>query len=707
MAELEKALAYLKEPQDKNRMLLNFHLAIVEAAARRHGLEPHDLQELLITALSSKYSLLVKYKMVKCLIPSSVVLGSTPAIIISWMCTLSSTNHVQAWLLRWLVMVFDLIEEKETLHLLYGMIFNFVRYEKLSSFACHLLYLLTRREDVKLFRVQLLLSIHTKMGLKDSPAPHFLGLLSLFKAYCPTLMSLSLPTRSRQYFRSEDKNWIASLKLVQNKNKTTAAHSDFSTAGLYGSPPAQKAVGRKRTRTGVIPNLASSELTSTNRYQMDDGTSADNAPTSCLLIRTLPDLLNNIHNLEFPAQMASVLSSPILISFLSCAMDPVSQNRIDFWLSNTLEEEFLYCEEEDTEDTLQRKAAFLNRIVHTQEMLKEGFSSVSYFLTSWLSVWDGETLQPQTLKLLTRLNLQDSSELLECFLKPLTLTFISSCVYFKCAIIESLHRLLINLLMVKQTQAETEVNAVGPMEQPTLANGEFNTRHAIHQLVNFINELATAALQQEMYNCLLMHCILDFYQTVVKVYSIGNLPVVLVAPQAVVYSAFLSTDHSTLDRLCQLLCSYREVITELKTVKSLTRQDFIWKKESIKAYNEYVTCIISCLWKSCAFSGDSTFGRFVNKSHFEDEPSYIGEPGHNSGYSLIYHPALLGMALRFITQNEMLVDPSALIQRLHKIKGAAWENYVDFLCTLYMKGLKNLIQCSVKREGHIWPSGAQ
>uniref|UniRef100_S4RYS4 Centromere protein I n=1 Tax=Petromyzon marinus TaxID=7757 RepID=S4RYS4_PETMA len=675
------------EPEDKNRVLQNFHLTIVEAAARRHGLDPHDLQELLIMALSSKFSLAVKLKMVKCLIPSSVVLGSTPAIIISWMCTLSSTNNVQAWLLRWLVMVFDLIEEKETLHLLYGMIFNYVRYEKLSSYACHLLYLLTRREDVKLFRVQLLLSIHTKLGLKDSPAPHFMGLLSLFKAYCPTLMSLSLPTRSRKYFRSEDKNWIASLKLVQNKNKTTATHTDFPTAGLYSSPPAQKAVGRKRTRTGAIPDLASSELTSTNRYQMDDGTSADNAPTSCLLIRTLPDLLNNIHNLEFPAQMASVLSSDILISFLSCAMDPVSQNRIDFWLSNTLEEGCRGHKANSYEEAL-HKAEFLNRIVHTQEMLKEGFSSVSYFLTSWLSVWDGETLRPQTLKLLTRLNLQDSSGMKNGLFHPLTLTFISSCVYFKCAIIESLHRLLINLLMAKQTQAETEVNAVGLTEQPTFLTlqGQW---HAIHQLVNFISELATAALQQEMSNCLLMHCILDFYQTVAKVYNIGNLPVVLVAPQSVVYPAFLSADHSTLDRLCHLLCSYRKVITELKTVKSLTRQDFIWKKESIKAYNEYVMCIISCLWKSCAFSGDSTFGRFVNKRHFEGEPSYIGEPGHNCGYSLIYHPALLGMALRFIAQ------------------GVAWENYVDFLCTLYMKGLKNLIQYSVKREGHIWPSGAQ
>lgn len=96
------------------------------------------------------------------------------------------------------------------------------------SHLCHLLYLLTRKEDVKSFRIQMLLKIHKLVSsltltffqrnplildwlfnmkfcfwighfvfFFKSPQPHVLGLLSVYKLYCPHLVAISV-VRSRK-----------------------------------------------------------------------------------------------------------------------------------------------------------------------------------------------------------------------------------------------------------------------------------------------------------------------------------------------------------------------------------------------------------------------------------------------------------------------------------------------------------------------------
>jgi centromere protein I len=79
---------------------------------------------------------------------------------------------VQAMLLKWLVMVHDILENQKILSLSYSFLFNLldtvaIRYDLVSYFfgpfadnsrapLCHLLSLITRRRHVRPFRIQML-----------------------------------------------------------------------------------------------------------------------------------------------------------------------------------------------------------------------------------------------------------------------------------------------------------------------------------------------------------------------------------------------------------------------------------------------------------------------------------------------------------------------------------------------------------------------
>lgn len=55
---------------------------------------------------------------------------------------------------------------------------------------CHLLYYMTRREDVQGFRVQQLLNLQQRVGTLEPP---LVGLISIFRLYRPSLVPFLLP----------------------------------------------------------------------------------------------------------------------------------------------------------------------------------------------------------------------------------------------------------------------------------------------------------------------------------------------------------------------------------------------------------------------------------------------------------------------------------------------------------------------------------
>jgi centromere protein I len=63
---------------------------------------------------------------------------------------------VQAALLKWLVMVYDILENQPILSQLYSVLFNLLDTVAIRPQLCHLLSLITRRRHVRPFRIQML-----------------------------------------------------------------------------------------------------------------------------------------------------------------------------------------------------------------------------------------------------------------------------------------------------------------------------------------------------------------------------------------------------------------------------------------------------------------------------------------------------------------------------------------------------------------------
>ncbi|XP_010158668.1 PREDICTED: centromere protein I-like, partial [Eurypyga helias] len=194
---LEQTLSYFKTVQDrvslKKSEVLQKHLMTVESIALQKGLPPEGFDVLLNVALSGKLADTVNTRLLKSLIPASVIPENAVISAISWLCADKCSDSTQLLFLRWLITMFDFIDQKEQLRALYGLFFFFLRDERMCPYICHLLYLLTRKENVKPFRVRKLLDLQATMGMQS----YLQALLSLYKLFCPELVTITLPAKMK------------------------------------------------------------------------------------------------------------------------------------------------------------------------------------------------------------------------------------------------------------------------------------------------------------------------------------------------------------------------------------------------------------------------------------------------------------------------------------------------------------------------------
>uniref|UniRef100_A0A8C1F7Q2 Centromere protein I n=1 Tax=Cyprinus carpio carpio TaxID=630221 RepID=A0A8C1F7Q2_CYPCA len=172
---------------------LERNMLVVETVALSKGLPSEVITVLLDLALSLNAGTGNCARVLKFLIPATVVPQEAIVKGVSWLCVGKMPMNAQVLFVRWVLTVFDLIDCKDNLRSIYGFIFSFVTEENLCPFICHLLYLLTMREHVHPYRVRKLLDIQAKMGRQ----PFLTQLLALYKVFRPDLVTLSLPSRVR------------------------------------------------------------------------------------------------------------------------------------------------------------------------------------------------------------------------------------------------------------------------------------------------------------------------------------------------------------------------------------------------------------------------------------------------------------------------------------------------------------------------------
>ncbi|NXH15537.1 CENPI protein, partial [Bucco capensis] len=691
---LEEALSYFGKVQDrvslKKSDILQKHLTTVESIALERGLPPEAFNVLLNVALSGKLADTVNTRLLKSLVPASVIPESSVVSSVSWLCVSKCTSNIQLLFLRWLITVFDFIDHKENLHALYGFFFSFLQDENMCPYVCHLLYLLTRKENVRPFRIRRLLDLQAKMGMQS----HLQALLSLYKLFCPQLVTITLPGKMKTYFKNPEGPWKAAISTVRQRNQE---RSPVPKPLLLGTtqPHSRK---RKWNSQLIIP------ASSTNKNPLEEDRKNNhvvlysaNKSFPVEQLQTFSQLLQNIHHLEFPSQMGSVLTNPLLLHYMNCIKDESIHLRLYYWLGQTLQEECTWCVADNSQNEKEFKD-FLETIYKAECFLQEGFPSCEEFLYKSLPLWDGSCCRSQILRLVSWIPLGSFSDMKSNLYDPLAQLFFTSSLYFKVIVLESLKELLQNWLNWHVVYLDSESDFQAQSLNTTLS-GLVNV---VADLIHFVGWISTVALRLENNSTLLLYFILNFYETVCDMYLRYNLPLLIMPPAGVFYPALLSMDSVNLNQLCYLMYRYRTNLVAAKENELSKKKilQFKFSNQTFKEYNQYITAMVGCLWTSSAFQKDT----HPQGLRMDDELlKKTTAQEFKASFNIVNHPALLSYAVLFLQQ----ACPEDTTLNFSLIKGKRWNWYLEYLYGQGLKGLQSFVESSINRVSQTSHSKAE
>uniref|UniRef100_A0A8C7ZV76 Centromere protein I n=1 Tax=Oryzias sinensis TaxID=183150 RepID=A0A8C7ZV76_9TELE len=652
---------------------LDRNLAVVEKVAFSKGLSPEAISVLLEFAMSLRMGSSPCVRVLKCLIPASVVPQQAVVRAVVWLNVSKIPISTQVLFIKWVLTVFDLIDAKDQLRAIYGFIFSFITEENLCPYICHLLYLLTRKENVHLYRVRKLLELQSKLGRQ----PFLMHLLSLYKVFCPELVTLSIPSRIRSGFKNYISPWKSALVAVQKSNGQQVSSSISAAFTIK-----EKSISRKRKHCHLDLPALSSVL---NKEPQSEQTSRRKM-VPLVHLSSFAQMLKDMHRIELPAQMGSLLGSSLALQYLDCVQEESALLRLNFWLGCALHEEFLFCRQ-TSEEALQ----FLNNLLSAQHFLQEGFSSSDAFLYKFLNVWDGSLLRPQILGLLSNIPVIPSTQIGRLLFEPLTQLFFTSSMFFKCGLMECLNNMLLKWLTWHSVYALEDDLDISLNSHTSINITLSGFKDSVMELVHFVGRLASLGLQLEGCNTLLLSFILDFYETVCDTFLKFGLPLVVMPPPGVFYPALLATDPVSVDRLAYIMHRYKLNLTSAKSQEKQTepQQAFHISRHTFRQFNHYLVFMVNCLWNCRMFHANTDMHVREELLHKSNVPQYW------TRFDFIHHPAFTGYAVDFHQKcwpGKKDVDVNSIKQ------SKPWSWYLEYLFNQGFDGLKDFVHSSISRQ---------
>ncbi|XP_019941334.2 centromere protein I isoform X2 [Paralichthys olivaceus] len=644
------------------------NLVLVERVAYSRGLSPEAISVMLEFAMSLRMGTSPCVRILKCLIPATVVPQEAVVRAVVWLGVGKIPISTQILFIKWVLTVFDMIDAKDQLRAIYGFIFSFVTEENLCPFICHLLYLLTRKESVRVFRVRKLLELQSKLGRQ----PFLLHLLSLYRVFCPELVTLSIPSRMRIGFRNHNSPWKSALIAVQKRNGSQVVSSASLPLTIKDKP------GSRKRKYGHLELPVLNSLVN-KQAQAESPFSRKLVPL--VQLSSFTQLLENVHRIELPAQMGSLLGSSLALQYLDCVQDESALLRLNFWLGYALHEEFLFCGDGRASQNSEEALQFLDKLLSTQHFLQEAFSSSEAFLYKFLSVWDGSLHRPQILSLLSNIPVVPSSQIGRLLFEPLMQLFFTSSLFFKCGLMECLNNMLLKWLTWHSVYALEDDLDISLNSHTSINMTLSGFKDSVMELVHFVGRLASLGLQLECSHSLFLTFILDFYETVCDTFLKYGLPLVVMPPPGVFYPALFSLDPISVDRLAFIMYRYKVNLTSAKSQEKVT-EAFHISRQTFREFNNYVVVMVNCLWNSKMFHpgmGVQLGEELLLKSNV---------PQNWTSFDLVHHPAFMSYAVDF----HQRCWPERKEVDLNSIKHSKpWSWYLEYLYSQGYDGLKQFV----------------
>ncbi|XP_061755956.1 centromere protein I [Nerophis ophidion] len=677
---LMAALNYFSNVEEGTPWIGNDHikrnLVLVEKVAFSEGLSPDAISVMLEFAMSPRMRSSMRSRVLKCLIPATVVPQEAVVRALAWLGVSKIATSTQVFFIKWVLTIFDMMDAKDQLRAVYGFIFNFVTDESLCPFICHLLYLLTTKQSVRVYRVRKLLELQSKLGRQ----PFLLHLLSLYKVFCPELVTLSIPSRMRGGFRNHAWPWKSALTFVQKRSGTLVAPGNGLTLTIKDQP-----ISRKRKHCHLeIPALSCAP----QKDSQTEWSASGRKLVPLVHVRSFQQLLENIHHIELPSQMGSLLTSSLALHYLDCVQEELALLRLNFWLGCALQEEFLFCRDGGAPQNSDEALQFLNKLLSAQQFLQEGFSSSEAFLYKFLNVWDGSLLRSQIFSLLSNIPVVPSINIKRLLFEPLMQLYFTSSIFFKCGMLECLNSMLTKWLTwhsVYVLEDDLDIS----LNSHTFINMSLSGyKDSVQELVHFVGRLATVGLQVESCHSLLLNFVLDFYETVCDMFLKYGLPLIVMPPPGVFYPALLATEPVSVDRLAYIMHRYKVNLKSAKSQEKLPAPYHI-SRHTFRQFNNYVVDTVNCLWNSNMFPGGAGVQLDQELLLRSKVPQYW------NSFDLVHHPAFINYAVDF----HIKCWPERKVLDLTSLKHASpWSWYQEYLFTQGYQGLRHFALTNISQD---------
>ncbi|KAG4027718.1 hypothetical protein MFRU_027g00110 [Monilinia fructicola] len=609
-------------PAKQRSVKVSNHVDSLCARAYGEGLSNASLERLIdIITLPNELDQGSIGSLIKHLYPTSKV---PDAIIIK---VVGSLGHgeakpsyvAQAALLKWIVLIYDVLENQKILSQLYAVIFNLLDTIALRSQLCHVLSLITRRKHVRPFRIQALMQLTRKAGHD----PALVGLMRVYKDYYPEVIVGDVTSGRASVFTHPNREWRERLGEIQEdhlrriEDELASTHRNFRVSRKSA----------KERKYGFLPEVHTS-------YAQDISITLEE-------LENVDDFIQKLEKIELPNQLVAAIHDPLLQKFLHLRSSEVTQQRIDYWLLAFFEDQL---ENGRTSET--QIPDMLEVILRYTRLTKILPSACFSYLRSLLPCWNGITNRDVILELLSYTPTSSFDELYQTIF----------CV-LEDAVIDGTHESQLALLQFyKALLSQWTIRLLS-----TTSNLP-NHGTDIVALVNHANTLAVAIIQQSS-SVSTYSKILDFYE--VNAYLISHPALtskvrIAIPPAQLVYTLYFSPNLTIIARICNILALYKrafEVAMAPGTGSTISGNQS-YPKEYVNRFNGFLMDICNCLWRSRAFytADVNALGCLLPEQTMGTLSPYISklEPSLslNSLFSISYSSAICYLAITYVRELE-------------------------------------------------------
>lgn len=240
------------------------------------------------------------------------------------------TPATQVLLLRWLLLVYDFLEDRTHLSKLYAVLFNYLDMISLRKPLCHLLSIITRRKHVKPFRIQALMELLRNTGGEEK---ELVSLLRVFKNYYPDIIvgDLGMMRKAGLVFKHPDPEWTNHAKHLQETNVERPQASQQSNFQVV-----HRGLVKRSKAEIVVPDVQTSRV--------------PHGRTSLEELRDVDHFVERIDKIELPNQIISTMGDRLAQKYLFLVKSDAASARLDDWLLSFLNDKLEQIRDGDEDD---------------------------------------------------------------------------------------------------------------------------------------------------------------------------------------------------------------------------------------------------------------------------------------------------------------------------------------------------------------------